>query len=216
MTNYSFQAATESRRRQREWEEHRWMLVHPPAGSLTYLQAERRRDLAERWDWLRYPDDVRRRAVEASRQGGEAMRQIEERQRRAREAARHRENEIREIQERLESLKSHQIFKKARLTGELQGAEKALAETQVKLKALAVAEKKLLHSCPFEVVERYQHSQEEVREKAVANLLRREAEEAEAERRREEAEAASRRERQVMRPAPEPKKTGGWTPPRPT
>lgn len=212
----AFQVGVESRKRQREWEKQRPMLLHPPAGSLTYEQTERRRELVQNYDWLRYQEDVRRRAVEASRQGGEALRQIEERQRQAREAARLRECEIREIQERLESLKPLQFFEKARLSNELQAAEKALTEAKADQKRLDLTEKKLLLSCPSEVVARYQHGKEDEREKALTELLRREAAEAEAERRREEAEAAARKERLALRPVARPKKPGEWSPPSPT
>lgn len=212
----AFQAGVESRKRKREWEKQRSMLLHPPAGSLTYEQTERRRELVQNYDWLRYQEDVRRRAVEASRQGGEALRQIEERRRQACEAARHRECEIREIQERLELLKPLQFFEKSRLSNELQAAEKGLTVAKADQKRLDLAGKKLLLSCPAEVVARYQHGKEEEREKALASLLRREAAEAEVERRREEAEEAARKERLALRPAARPKNPGEWSPPSPT
>lgn len=208
-------AGIASRKRQKAWEEHRFALLHSPAAGMTHGQAERRRELIERWDWLRHPEDVRRRAVEANRQGREALRQIEERRLQAHEAARHRESEIREIQERLESLRPLQIFEKSRLAAELQAAGKAMTEAMAEQKRLALAEQKLLQSCPSEVVERYQHSKEGEREKAVADFLEREAREREEERRREEVEAKARQERMAMRPTAN-KKPGGWTPPSPS
>jgi hypothetical protein len=211
----AFQSSIDSRRRREEWQRQRPGLTSSPPTGLTYAQIERRRELAAWWNWLEDPADIRRRAVEASRQGREALRQIEERLRQAREAERRADAQAREVQERLAGLKPLQIFEKTRLASELQAAEKALAEAKAEQKRLAVDEKKLLSACPAEVVAKYQHSQEAEREKALAELLRREAQEIEEERRREEAEAKARAERRAMRPAPKPKKPGGWEPPRP-
>ncbi len=211
----AFQSSIDSRRRREEWQRQRPGLTSSPPTGLTYAQIERRRELAAWWNWLEDPADIRRRSVEASRQGREALRQIEERLRQAREAERRADAQAREVQERLAGLKPLQIFEKTRLASELQAAEKALAEAKAEQKRLAVDEKKLLSACPAEVVAKYQHSQEAEREKALAELLRREAQEIEGERRREEAEAKARGERRAMRPAPKPKKPGGWEPPRP-
>lgn len=212
---HAFQAGVESRKRQREWEKQRAMLLHPPTSSLTYEQIERRRDLAKRWDWLMYPQDVRRRAVEASRQGGEALRRIEERQREAREAAFRAECQAREIREQIPELKPLQFFEKSRLGAKLLAAEQSQAEAKAEQKRFALAEKQLLSSCPAEVVERYQYSKEEERARALAELLQRETQEIEEERRQEAAEAQARKDRMSMRPAAKPEKPGGWAPPSP-
>lgn len=209
----AFQAGIDSRKRQRVWSEHRRGLLNPPAG-LTYSQIERRRALVEKYDWLLHPQEVRNRAVAASPQGGSALQKIEDSQRENREAIRFREIDVRNLQDRHEELKPLQILEKRRVAAELRAAEQALAAAHAEEKSLALAERKLITSCPSSVVENFRHRNEEERQKALADLLCKEAEEAAEERRREEAEAAARRERQAMRPS-EPKKPSGWEPPRP-
>ncbi len=212
----AFQSGIDSRSRQKEWQRHRPALTFSPPAGLTFSQIERRQELARGWDWLEDPAEIRRRAVSANRQGREALAAIEDRQRQTRERIRLREIDIREIRERLQSVKPLQFFEKSRLGGELRAAEKDLAEAQAEKKHLAETERKLLASCPAEVVAKYQHAKEEEREKALAELLRREAEEIAEERRLEAAEAKAKKERMAMRPtAAKPKKTGGWEPPRP-
>lgn len=211
----AFQSGIDSRNRQKEWRRQRPGLISSPPSGLTYSQIERRQELARGWDWLEDPAEIRRRAVSANRQGREALAAIEDRQRQTRERIRHREIDIREIQERLQSVKPLQIFEKSRLGGELRAAEKDLAEAWADQKHLTETKRKLLASCPDEVVDRYRHGKEEEREKALADLLRREAEEIAEERRLEAAEAKARKERMALRPPAKPKKTGGWEPPRP-
>lgn len=200
--------------RQKIWEKKRDEFLIPPK-ELSHHQAERRRELARKYDYLMYPQDVRRRAVEASRQGGEALRQIETLRRTAREAQNSAEGRLNYLQDRILECKPWQILEKAKLATERREIEAKIAATRTEQKRLALAEKKLIASCPVEVVARYRYSQEDEREKAIAELLRREVAEAEAER-REAAEAKERSERMAMRPtAPKIKKSGGWSPPSP-
>lgn len=212
----AFQSGIDSRSRQKEWQRQRLGLISSPPSGLTYSQIERRQELARGWDWLEDPAEIRRRAVSANRQGREALAAIEDRQRQARERIRHREIDIREIRERLQSVKPLQLFEKSRLGGELRAAEKDLAEARADQKHLAETERKLLASCPVEVVDKFRQRQEEAREKALAALLAQEAQEIEEERFKEAAEAKARQERMAMRPAASKKKPGGWTPPSPS
>lgn len=201
--------------RQKIWEKKRDEFLIPPK-ELSYNQAERRRELARKYDYLMYPQDVRRRAVETSRQGGEALSRIEHARREGREAESKWDRQVDYLRDQATELKPWQLLEKARMSSKLREAEAALAAARAEQKSLALAEKKLIASCPVEVVARYRYSQEEEREKAIAELLRREVSEAEAER-REAAEAKERHERMAMRPTPaKEKKPGGWSPPRPS
>lgn len=206
-------AARASAQRRKEWENQRETLIKPPAG-LTYSQIERRRELAEKWDFLRYQEDIRRQAVNENPQAYQVLDRIKNGQWPAQEAVDRHQAEFYEIRQRLESLKPMQFIEKSRLSAKLREAREALANARLELKSLFDQEKKLLASCPQKIVENYRYKKEEEREKALADLLRKEAEEAAEERRREEAEAAARRERQAMRPS-EPKKPSAWEPPRP-
>lgn len=212
----AFQGGIDSRKRQKEWARQRPALIHSLPAGLTYLQIERRQELAKSWDWLEDSPEIRRRAVSANRQGREALAAIEDRQRQTRERIRHREIDVREIRERLQATKPLQLFEKSRLGGELRAAEKDLAEARADQKHLAETERKLLASCPPEVVAKFRAGKEEEREKALAALLAKEVEEIEEERRKEAAEAKARQERLALRPAAKPKKSGGWEPPRPS
>jgi len=215
MTNYSFQAAVESRRRQKAWAEQSKSLLAAPEGT-SFQAAERRRELFFDWQWLSDPSEIRRRAVSDSRQGGEFLSRLGHEQYLARQLVQSRDREAYYLRQKIETLKPYQIFEKKRLAAELGDAEKALVAAKEEQKALADAEKKLLTSCPAEVVDKFRHKKEEEREKALADLLTREAREIEEERRREEAEARARQERQAMQPTTKHEKTpGGWTPPRP-
>ncbi len=189
-----------SNERQKAWEKRRDEFLLPPAG-LSYNQAERRRTFAKEYDFLMWPEDIRRHAVEASRQGGDALHQIKVDRRKARESQNSAEGQLYHLQERISECKSWQIFEKIKLAAELRKIEARIAVTKAEQKRLAHVEKKLISSCPSDVVEKYRHRKEEEREKAIAELLRREAEEAEAER-RETTEAKERREWMAMRPAP--------------
>lgn len=201
--------------RQKIWEKKRDEFLIPPK-ELSYNQAERRRELARKYDYLMYPAEVRRQAVETSRQGGEALRRIEDGQREAGKAENQWDRQVDYLRGQAAELKPWHLLEKARVSSKLREAEAALAAARAEQKSLALAEKKLIASCPVEVVARYRYSQEEEREKAIAELLRREVSEAEAER-REAAEAKERHERMAMRPAPaKEKKPGGWSPPRPS
>ena len=206
-------AARASAQRRKEWENQRETLIKPPPG-LTYSQIERRRELAEKWDFLRCQEDIRRQAVKENSQAFKALTRIENGQWPAQEAVDRHQAEFYEIRQRLESLKPMQFIEKSRLAAKLREAQEALVNARCELKSLFDQEKKLLASCPQKIVENYRYKKEEEREKALADLLRKEAEEAAEERRREEAEAVARRERQAMRPS-EPKKSGAWEPPRP-
>lgn len=206
-------AARASAQRRKEWENQRETLIKPPAG-LTYSQIERRRELAEKWDFLRYQEDIRRQAVNENPQAYQVLARIENAKWPAQEAVDRHQAEFYEIRHRLESLKPIQFLEKSRLSAKLREAREALAEARFEVKSLFDQEKKLLASCPQKIVENYRYKKEEEREKALADLLRKEAEEAAEERRREEAEAVARRERQAMRPS-EPKKPSAWEPPRP-
>lgn len=210
----AFLAGIDSRRRQKEWTRQSKTLQYPPAG-LNYEQIERRKDFFQEWRWLENSGEIRRRAVAASRQGREALQKIEERQRAAWEAERVADAHLRETRERLAGLRPLQILEKSKIAAQMQAAEKARAAARAEQKGLAAAEKKLLASCPDSVVERHRHNQEAAREKELAALLARETQEIQEERRREEAEAKARAERRAMRPAPKPKKPGGWSPPSP-
>ena len=201
--------------RQKIWEKKREEFLSPPK-ELSYNQAERRQELARKYDYLMYPQDIRRRAVNASRQGGEALRQIEHALREAREKERQWDRQVDYLRDQAAAIKPWQLLEKVRVSSELREAEAALAAARAEQKSLALAEKKLIASCPVEVVTRYRYSKEEEREKAIAELLRREVSEVEAERREEAAEAKARNERMAMRPTmPKLKKPGGWEPPSP-
>ena len=193
--------------RQKIWEKKRGEFLIPPK-ELSYNQAERRRELAKEYDYLMYSQDVRRRAVEASRQGGDALYQIKAERRKARESQNNAEGRLYHLQDRISECKPWHLLEKAKLAAERREIEARIAAAKAEQKRLAQVEKKLISSCPSEVVEKYRHRKEEEREKAIAGLLRREAEEA-------EAEAKERREPSAMRPAAKPKESGRWSPPSP-
>ncbi|MHB1380353.1 MAG: MobA/MobL family protein [Desulfurivibrionaceae bacterium] len=213
MSSYDFQANIDSRRRRKKWASQSKSLQLPPAGT-SWAAAERRRDLFSEWQWLGDPAEIRRRAVAASRQGGELSKLAHE-QYLARKSNESRNREVYYLRQKIEGLKPLQIFEKKRLGEKLREAEKALAQVKEEQKRLSLAEKKLIQSCPPELVDKFRHQKEEEREKSLAALLRREAEEAAEERRKEEAEAKARAERLAMRPAAKSKKPGGWSPPSP-
>jgi len=213
-----YRAAEESFRRKRAWLKDSKELIAPPlALGLDHSQEQRRREFFQSWRWLGDgEEEIRRRAARENRQAAEILRDLEHRQYLMRQEIERRDREAYYLLRQIEELKPHQIFKKSDLSGKLRVAQEALREAQEEKKKLALDEKKLYHGVPQSAVEQFSRKKEAEREKALAELMKKEADE-----KREREEQARRREERENRPSPRPqarspRKSGGWTPPRPS
>lgn len=159
--------------RRQEWERQRDEFINPPK-SLTFEQAERRKELARRYDYLRHPDLLRQRACRDSRQGSDTLVKIDAERRKI-------QNKIGGIgsidmlRERLVECKPWQLLDKREISGKIE----EIGKLQKTLIILDQREKNVIASYPVEFIEKYRQKKEKEREKAVQDLLQRELREAE-------------------------------------
>lgn len=143
--------------------------INPPK-SLTLKQIERRKKIIKDYDYLRFPEQIRGKAVEHSRYGSTELDKIAESRRKIRNQVASL-GSIDMLREQLKKCNSWQLRKKKRVSIEIKKIETTQVWADAEMKKLDQKEKKFIADCPSELVNKYQKEKEEEREKAVQALL---------------------------------------------
>jgi hypothetical protein len=169
-----------ARVRRQEWRNILNDFFNPPK-SLTFVQAKQRKKLAQQYEYLDHPELLRHMTVKASSKGRATLRKIHAARQnvQAQVSSAGGLERIELLRRQLLSCNPWQFFDKKRIATEIRKIKNTLEWAAAETKKLDLQEKKLIESCPDELIEKYRQKMEENREKAVLELMQQEFQEAE-------------------------------------